>query len=126
MASSRHRMTPRPSSDASSIIASGRRMPRSWRCIASSSGFGARCAEAFGHGVVDDGVAIAAIAEIGAGERFDAAVAVTDEDAVGVENLNAEAALELAEQSEHAVDRAAGRFAAFVDGDGQETVLDEF
>ena len=65
---------------------------------------------------------IAAIAEIGAAERFDAAVGVADEDAVGVEDGDAEVALELAEESEHAVDRAAGGLAALVDGDGEETV----
>src|SRR5947209_14639094 len=66
-------------------------------------------AESFCQRVVDDGVAIAAIAEIGAAERVDAAIAVAHEDAVRVEDLYAEVALELAEEPEHAIDRAAGR-----------------
>src|SRR4051795_2522367 len=53
------------------------------------------------------------------------AVAVADEDAIRVENLHAEVALELAEESEHAIDRAAGCFAALIDGDGEKTVLDQ-
>src|SRR4051812_25319124 len=52
-------------------------------------------------------------------------VAVADEDAIRIENLNAEVALELAEEPEHPIDRAAGCFAALIDGDGEETVLDQ-
>src|SRR5207302_2169239 len=82
-------------------------------------------AEAFRHRVVDGGVAIAAVAEIGASKRFDAAVSVANEDAIGVENLHAEVVLELAKESEHAIDRAAGRFAALVDRDGEKAAFDE-
>src|SRR4051794_12241939 len=53
------------------------------------------------------------------------AIAVADENAIRIENLDAEVALELAEESEHTIDRAAGRFAAFIDSDGEEAVLDQ-
>src|SRR3954449_9804658 len=55
-------------------------------------------AESFCECVVDDGVAIGAIAKIGTRERVHVAVAVADEDAVRVEDLDAEVALELAEE----------------------------
>ena len=86
---------------------------------------GADLGEAVGGRVEDRGVQVAAIAEIGAAERFDAAVGVADEDAVGVEDRDAELLLELLEESEHAIDGASRGFAALVDGKGEETAVEQ-
>src|SRR5258708_39164878 len=53
------------------------------------------------------------------------AVTVTDEHPVGLEDLYSETSFELAQQAEHPVDRATRGLGAFVDGDDEETALDD-
>ena len=85
----------------------------------------AELAEALGQGVKNDGVRIAIFPEAGAGDGVDRAVAAPIEDPIRLENGDAVVALQLLEQTEHLVDRAAGGLAPLVDSDHQETAVKE-
>src|SRR6185369_10006487 len=82
-------------------------------------------AETFRENIEHDRVRIAILGKLRARHRVHLAVATAIEDAVGIEDLHAELALEVAQQAEHAIDRAAARLAALVDADDEEAALDE-
>src|SRR5205814_3748188 len=71
----------------------------------------AHVAQALGQRVEDDGVRVGGGAERVARHGADVTVAVPHEDAVRIEAADGEVALELLQQSEHAIDGAAGGLA---------------
>src|ERR1700674_3885478 len=72
----------------------------------------ANLAEARGQRVEDERVRVCALAELGARDGVHMAIAVTDKDAGGREDLYSEAPFELAQQAEHPVDGTARRLGA--------------
>ena len=79
--------------------------------------------QAFDQRVEYDGVRIAALAEVRARDGMRSAVRAPIEDAIGVEDADAEVAFEVLEESEHAIDRTAGRLAGAIDGDDEKAAL---
>src|SRR5512144_2189276 len=77
-------------------------------------------AEPLGQRVEDHRVAVAALCELRARDRIDVTVAVTHEDAVRIEDGDAEVALEIAKRAEHPVDRTTGRLRVLVDRDHEK------
>src|SRR5216684_6214923 len=85
----------------------------------------AELAETLGGQVEDDGVKIAVLAELVARHHVDAAISMSKEDPLGIEDRDAEVVLGLLEQAVHPVDRASGGLGLFVDGDDQKLIVDE-
>lgn len=80
-------------------------------------------ADALGKSVEDDGIVITFVTKSGAGDGQDGTVGRPVEDSIGIKDGDLEVTLELLQQAEHSVDRAAGRFGLSVDADDQEAAV---
>jgi uncharacterized tellurite resistance protein B-like protein len=83
----------------------------------------AELAETLGQRVENESVGICVFTKAGPRDGMHRAVTTAIEDSVGLEDLDAVVALELLQQTEHLVDRAAGCLALLVDGDHQKAAV---